>query len=126
MVAWMKIFIVAIIIALIDSLDEVLLGGNGFLAEFSLVATLIALAYIIGALILWVALAIESLVLLDFLTPLESIITIFFMFVGIIGESLSDFLFNVIKFPFSFIANLAHSLGLPTSLWLDLDLIDCF
>lgn len=124
MVAYKEaIFIIAVGIALIDSLDEVIFGGNGFLADFSLVATIIALAYIIGSLIIWVALAIESIVLLDFLTPLETLITIFFMFIGIIGQSLSDFLFNVIKFPFSFIANLAESLGLPTSLWLDFDLV---
>jgi len=123
MAIWQKIFLVAILIALVDSLDEALLGGSGFLADFSLVSTLIAIAYIIGALIIWVALALESMVLFEFLTPIEALLEIIFMFIGIVGESLTDFLFNIIKFPFSFIANMAESFGVPTALWLDLDLV---
>ena len=118
-----KVFIVAIIIAFLDSLDEVLFGSNGFLGDFSLISTLIAIAYIIGSLLLWIALLLESFVLLDFITPLTALIEIFMMFIGIVGGSIIDFLFNIIKFPFQFIGNFAIAMGLDTQYWFGADLI---
>ncbi len=118
-----KVFIVAIIIAFMDSMDEVIFGSNGFLADFSLISTIIAVAYIIGSLLLWVALLLESLVFLDFITPLTALIEIMMMFIGIVGGSIIDFLFNIIKFPFKFIGDFAISMGLDTQYWFGADAI---
>ena len=116
-ITWYKIFVASVIIPLLVSFDEVLFGSNGFLGDFSLIATLIAIAYIIGSFVLWIALTIESIVLLDFLTPLTTLISIFMMFIGIVGGSLTDFIFDLIKFPFNAIANLMTTVGLQSRFW---------
>lgn len=120
---WYKIFLGAIVIAFLDSLDEVLFGGNGFLGDFSLLTTIIAIVYIIGSLILWIALFLESIVLGDFLTPFTTLLDIAMMFVGIVGQSIVDFLFNIMKFPFQFIANFANELGIDTRYWFGVDFL---
>lgn len=115
---WYKIFIGSVILALMDSFDEVLFGGNGFLGDFSLIATLIAIAYVIGAFIIWIFFALQSIVFLEFIEPLAVLLQLFMMMVGIVGGSLTDFIFNSIKFPFEAIANLAHSFGVDTLWWI--------
>lgn len=107
-----KIFIVTVLIALVDSIDEVLFAGTGFLGDFSLVASIIGLLYIIGSLIVWVILLLESIVLLDFITPLIALAQIMMLFIAIIGESVVGFLFDIIAFPFSLIAHLLTMAGL--------------
>ena len=100
-------------LAIFDTLVEVFFQSD-LLLNFSLVSVVANLLFFVFAMVLWVGLLLERLVVLDLSTPLEYLLRLILALALLILDNAVGLFFDIIRFPFTLLSEFLKTVNLPT------------